>query len=288
MFDAIVGNWEFAKSLAVIISFIILTGLLLLKAGSANFLRDRFWRALGGKRTFYEAETQVFHQEIREVEHFRAEFSVKVNSMEDIKLVRSWVARNSIPPSLFSSGSKYIDFKDFSNIKIPSSALGRRVTFWLFLIALGAGFSIACLAMVSTPYAVAKFKANDRWFFYAEDHFKLAFDGAKITLDDCKKDPLAVAALPEAKLYTADQLEDLCDGLGGGKRVKIFMDGTRSAQKILGWPLLFFFSLVTLSSFYYLMASVAVERIRRIIENKKLIKMFGRQAKCLDVWFKFF
>lgn len=288
MFEAIIGNWEIAKSISAIISFLIFASLLLLKAGSANFLRDRFWRALGGKRTFYEAETQAFHQNIREVEHFRAEFSVKVNSIEDIRLVRNWVTRNSIPPALFLSGARYIDFRDFSDINIPSGALVRRVIFWIAPIVLGSIFSVICFVMISTPYAVAKFRANDQWFFYAENHFKLALEGAKITLEDCKKDPLSVAALPEAKLYAADQLEQLCDGLGGGKKVKIFMDETRSAQKILGWPSLVFFSLISFSSFYYLMASVAVERIRRIIENKKLGKMFGHQAKFLNVWFKFF
>lgn len=288
MFDAIIGNWEVAKSVSVVLSFIVVVSLVLMKAGSANFLRDRLWRTLGGKRFFYEAETQAFHQDIREIEHFRAEFSIKVHDANDIKLVRDWVSKNFIPPSLFIMGIRYIDFRNFENIKVPDGALILRLIGWVGACLFGVFVSIASLIMVSTPYAIVKFKANDDWFFYGQSHFKLALNGTKITLEDCKKNPVKVASLPEAEFYNADQLEQLCDGLGGDKEVKEFMDDSRSAQRVLGWPFLLFFAGFSLGSFCRVMASVAIERIRRIMVNNKLKKMFGDDAKCLNVWFRVF
>lgn len=182
------------------------------RTGSLHFIKDRFWGIFGGKKEFYDPELEKLRQELREIEHFRAEFNIQANTIEETKKFRRWVRLHSLPIRLVVLAKKHIRYNNFEDIKIEyGSHLKHQIITLIGLITITA-LSVLSAYGSNSKYWLAYFSDGNivsKGFYLASDNFKLTLTGRHIGKEDCKNTEL-ILKLPEAKNFSSENIVTLC------------------------------------------------------------------------------
>lgn len=114
----IMDNLTALASMAYAAAFIAFLLYVYTRAGSMHFLRDRIWRLLGGKSDFLIPDLQKLKLEVREIEHFRFEFGIPANTIQDIEQFEHWISANTISLKDATTAKEYIDWSNHNQLHI--------------------------------------------------------------------------------------------------------------------------------------------------------------------------
>ncbi|KXO75503.1 MULTISPECIES: DUF6216 family protein [Stutzerimonas stutzeri subgroup] len=268
MSDLSLSSISFVATLLEVLGIIILIVIFIkffLRAGSILFLKDRFWRLLGGKPVFHDVRSQLLFQELREIEHFRAEYGFSVSSLSDIDDYLVWRSRHNVPVGLFKDVASKIKKNTAGEIYLAAEHYGLKRFFgWAGLALCGVWIALSAVVF-STPYVLASFKATGERFYYGEGSFKLGLWASPVTLDQCKQDPISYVITEYAKRFTEDQLEMLCDGLREKGELSAYFEEQRSVQKGVAVVYLLLGAMMAWAVLWHIGLTQNVERLRVLL-----------------------
>lgn len=270
MSELSLASVSFVATLLEVLGIIILLVIFLkffFRAGSIFFLKDRFWRLLGGKPIFHDVRAQLLFQELREIEHFRAEYGFSVSSLSDIDDFLVWRSRHNVPVGLFKDAASKIKKNACGEIYVDAEHYRFRLFFgWAGLALCGVWIALSAVVF-STPYVMASFKATGERFYYGEGSFKLGLWASPVTFHQCKQDPIPYVSSDYAKNFTDDQLEMLCDGLRENSEASVYFDEQRNVQKGIALIYLLLGAMMVWAALFHIGLTQNVERLRLLLSE---------------------
>lgn len=195
------------------------------------FIKDRFWKLLGGKPMFHNVRAQLLFQELREIEHFRAEYGFLVNDLADIDKYLAWQGENNVPAGMFKAAANKIKKNANDKIYLDSDGYRIRLVVGRSAVVLGGFLAVLAIFVAFTPYVMASFKLSGERFYYGEGSFKLSVWGEPIVLEECKYNSLEYMSAANSQRFTEEQLDMLCEGLKDQGWVKEYFDRQRGVQR---------------------------------------------------------
>ena len=264
---------SFVATLLEVLGIILLIFIFLsffLRAGSVFFLKDRFWRLLGGKPVFHDVRAQLLFQELREIEHFRAEYGFSVTSLSDIDDYLVWRSVHNVPVGLFKSAARKVKKNATGQVYLDAEHYRLRKAFgWIGLVLCGVWIILSALVF-STSYVLASFKATGERFYYGENSFKLGLWASPVTLAQCKQDPILYVSTVYAEKFTEDQLEMLCDGLRAKGEVSVYFDEQRNIQKGVAFVYLLLGAMMVWAALRHIGLTQNVESLRVLLTESQV------------------
>lgn len=159
------------------------------RSGSLMLLRDLMWRFFGGSIKFENIDYETSRKNLREVEHYRFEFNIPAQTLEDATLAENWIKNNTFSHRDIASIKAYIDWSDFKKPNFKSKLFSKKVEnvfaacliFFLLLILIAPPLTSTNYLMVSlrdAPDAPA--------FFISENNAKFTtFSKKLLTPTEC-------------------------------------------------------------------------------------------------------
>ncbi|MCI0915945.1 hypothetical protein JNA64_02070 [Pseudomonas stutzeri] len=247
IFNWATSNVTTLASIANLIFITIVFIAIYLRAGSVLFMRDRIWNFLGGKSKFSINAFQRLKDNERELEHFRFEFGVPATDLREAESFERWVTTKNLPLREISRASKYIDWSNFSNLKVKNVNLNIRK----ILAAIGAIFIYLLMAfsfaLASSKYLIASFP-DTSYFYLSENNIKFSlFSEYSLNLQTCKS-PEILSKISEESDFPRRKLNQFCEELPKEEikeKIKRSLTGQRAALFTLGaFCLISFFFLI--------------------------------------------
>lgn len=227
-----------------------------LRAGSSVFIRERIWRILGGRRSFYRKEFQDEWQRLCDLEKFNYSTGIRVSSHDRAIELISWLRERDIHLEELVRVRKYFNSKTFCLRKPCLSTLkafGATATILLILV--------TPIFSFSGSGALLKIKKTDTYLWISDETARaLTGPGWVISKQDCE------AASPTALEYDK---EVSCSALSD-EESKTFVRETIRSQQLLA-SLLFL-----LSGFFLVFA------MRGLSIGKQAAALYERTNKAVD------
>lgn len=260
----IMDNLTALASIAYAAAFIAFLLYVYTRAGSMHFLRDRIWRLMGGKSDFLIHDLQKLKLETRELEHFRFEFGIPANTIQDIELFERWISNHKISLKDATAAKEYIDWADYSHLKIKKKNLTLLRKFLTYLGILSLTSAALFFSAAIPNYLMASF--DDSPFFYIstkETRFSV-FGGDTLDSTSCKEEG-ALARLSQENEFHLNRLQSICKAYDSEEQLNLLKKRI-DEQKAAALALAFFSALVM---FYFARESgkvFAAQRIQKILE----------------------
>ncbi|WP_444436501.1 DUF6216 family protein [Pseudomonas sp. A6] len=138
------------------------------RAGSSDFLHDRLWRILGGKKSFHNQEFANELEKVSDHEKFNYKTGIRFPSHKKAEETLSWLRKNSIGLEELIKIRTYFDQKEIS-IRRPS--LKSHNFFWKFAMAIFI-FTSAIFLASWTPAALLTIKKTETMVWASEDSIR--------------------------------------------------------------------------------------------------------------------
>ena len=159
------------------------------RSGSLMLLRDLMWRFFGGSTKFENSDFERSRKNLREVEHYRFEFNIPAQTLEDATLAENWIKSNSFSHRDVASIKSYIDWSDFNNPNLKTKLFSTKVE---HLFAAGLVFFLLLILitppLASTNYLMVYLRESPDTpsFFISENNAKFSmFSKKPLTPVEC-------------------------------------------------------------------------------------------------------
>lgn len=238
------------------------------RAKSFLFIRDRLWKLIGGKTEFHTKAFEALRKESRELEHFRMEFRVPVETVEDAENFVSWQSTSKIPTNKIALAHRHFDWSDFSKPRIKTKNIKSKAALFIALEVLQViilGFS---LVTATSKYAIVNFP-NSPAFYLSHNEFKLGLFSTPITAETCTNSG-KIKEIALSANFPQNQALAICTSIttseDAEKISKVFRI-QRSGSIILFSIAVFYFTLL----FYELAKLFAAQEIKKKMEKRTSI-----------------
>ncbi|MCP1651334.1 DUF6216 family protein [Pseudomonas nitroreducens] len=247
-----------ALSIACIFYFIY-------RARSSLFLRDRLWKLIGGKTEFHNESFEMLRKEARDLEHFRMEFRVPADTMNDANEFISWQKRNEIPTGKIALAHSHIDWSEFGNPKIKGNLKSQAILLLLLVAALTMS-GIASLAFTLSPYAIVSFPDSPN-FYLKKNEFKLGILSNSINQITCKDEDL-LKTESELQKFPLEKTKIVCESINNPKDEEKI--SRLFKEQVSGGLSLLTISIIYMAMCIYTLIKIsAAQDIKRKIESIK-------------------
>ncbi|MEH6354189.1 MULTISPECIES: DUF6216 family protein [unclassified Pseudomonas] len=189
------AHWTFENFTAVtsIFSVIIIGGVIFhiySRARSLSFLRDLMWRFFGGKPEFDNERFERMRKNLREIEHYRFEFNIPAQTLEQAELAEEWIRRHDFSPSDIAKIKNYIDWKNFRDIQFKVNHFAQWIVnsiISLFIILIV--IFVVSASLSPTKYLMVSLRNQPETpsFYLSENNAKFElFTDDYLTTDECR------------------------------------------------------------------------------------------------------
>lgn len=235
------------------------------RSGSVYFLRDLVWKFFGGASEFENKLYEKARKASREVEHYRFEFNIPVQSLEHTELVEIWINENNYTHRDISIIKNYISWKDFRNLSFKKNLFSKNAErFFTSLMGLLMLTITLTLPLTSFDYLMVSLKnAPDVPSFYLSEHnarFSILSDMV-LTVDECKtSDSLKKFILPN---LSEKNLDTICSLFLDPKYSTYVQHGLREQKGFL-----FLITFISICAATYTLIRIRRLNIARNLHNK--------------------
>lgn len=105
----LVSNFKTIKEVIVLTIAIIIILSIIVRTGSAHFIRERIWTILGGPKEFKNEHLRKKWDEIKDLESINYKTGIKFKSLKDACRAFFWIEKNNISFSELSKAAQYFD-----------------------------------------------------------------------------------------------------------------------------------------------------------------------------------
>lgn len=232
------------------------------RARSSLFLRDRLWKLIGGKTEFHNENFETLRKESRDLEHFRMEFRVPADTMNDANEFINWQKRNEIPTGKIALAHNHIDWSDFGSPKIKGN-LKLQAILLLLLIAILTIPGIASVVFILSPYAIVSFPESPN-FYLKKNEFKLGILSNRINQETCK-DENSLETESKSHNFPIEKIKTVCKSINNPndeeKISRLFREQLSGGA-----------SLLTISTIYIAMCLYALIKVSAAQDINRKIK----------------
>jgi hypothetical protein len=215
------------SKLSIVIAGLILVGLFWWRAGSIHIILDRIWRLIAGKTEVHDSVLKSLLVESRDVEKFVFFYRLKVETMEEIHKLATWMRKHSIGIARLQKMRPWVDVNSPQIVLQPPA----RYVLHRFLIAL---LTMGATAVISpAPFvheAFLQMRASTVWFKTDAVSVQAIWGGWKFNRLQCLADRSAVAKLTG---FNIGETNSICDALNNDG-LKPLVEQTVTIQKWIG------------------------------------------------------
>ena len=214
------------------------------RAGSSNFIRERFWTILGGAKDFSNEELKEQWGKVKDYERFRYKSGMRFSSNKKISETLAWLKNHDVGLEELLAVSKYFDCKKV-DMKDPGIKNQQRVTLVVAGVFLlwSAFFSV----LFYYPSALLTVKKTGTVFWISSESASAwNFHSWELTPESCQID--------QSTIDLKDKLI-ICNLLNDENREKYIEKATRS-QRGLGGTMIILGVLGMLIVFFSLLKSI--------------------------------
>jgi hypothetical protein len=239
------------------------------RAGSMYFLRDRIWRLMGGKSDFYIPDLQKLKLEAREIEHFRFEFGVPARSIQEIQQFENWVKANNLSLKDIATAREYINWGDYSQLKLKEKNLGRIAKVFTFF-----GITFLALATFSfwaaaPNYLMASFDDSPYFYISTKEAKFTMFGEATINKSTCEDEKTLIEISKESD-FPLQRIKVICDAYSDDKQFASLAKKIKE-QRTAAFSLSIFFALVMIYFARESAKAYAAQRVHSSLKSRKQV-----------------
>ncbi|MEL7941345.1 DUF6216 family protein [Pseudomonas delhiensis] len=237
------------------------------RARSFLFIRDRLWKLIGGKTEFHTAVFEKLRREARELEHFRMEFRVPAETVDEAERFISWQSTSKIPTSKIALAHRHIDWHDFSRPKIKTKYIKQKAILLVFLACSQVLLGGLSLIIATSKYAIVNFP-DSPIFYLSQNEFKFKLFSHSLNSESCKNDKALKAAISESN-FPLNQAIAICASITDSKNTekisRIFREQRSSSAVLFSIAIFYFFIF-----FYELIKLSAAQEIKKKMEQQAI------------------
>lgn len=105
----LVSNFKTLKEAIILTIAIIIILSIIVRTGSAHFIRERVWTILGGPKDFKNEHLRKKWDEVKDLESINYKTGIKFKSLKDACKAFFWIEKNNISFSELSKAAQYFD-----------------------------------------------------------------------------------------------------------------------------------------------------------------------------------
>lgn len=207
-FDSLASGAFWTSGILICISIFFIYS----RSGSLFFIRDIIWRLVGATIKFENSKYEESRKALREVEHYRFEFNIPAQTLEQADLAEHWILKNNFAHRDIAKLKRYINWKNFNEIHFKTelfSKTSERIAIGALLISILA--IIAAPPAASSDYLLVSLKDSPSTpsFYLSESNAKFGmFSDSFLTTDDCSS-PSALEKFTTSTI-TDENLNSIC------------------------------------------------------------------------------
>lgn len=205
------------------------------RSGSLILLRDLMWRFLGGSIKFENIDFETSRKNLREVEHYRFEFNIPAQTLEDAALAENWIKNSSFSHRDIASIKAYIDWSDFKNLNFKTTSFSTKVE---HVFAAGLVFFLLLIfitpPLTSTNYLMVSLRGSSDTpaFYISENNAKFTtFSKKLLTPTECSSSN-ALQGFIQPNLSEND-LDQICDLFLDPNYIENVQNGLKKQRTLL-------------------------------------------------------